>query len=136
MLIGQAITVVALFLGFFVDVISKGSENTMIGVIFLHVLGCSISSGPICMLYAVEALQNLQPVILMIWSLSLIVTIVSDFMIDDLGIGIAFLIFGLLSTVCWILLYQRMYETKDRPRKEIWEMIEGGKIIWENSVRP
>lgn len=53
MLIGMAIVCVTLLAGFFITFFIGEHENITVFVIFAHVLGYSISMGPICLMYAV-----------------------------------------------------------------------------------
>jgi len=56
-------------------------ERITVILIFTHVLGYSMSLGPLLMLYAVEALPSLQLVIIVYWGLVAIITLISDFLI-------------------------------------------------------
>lgn len=53
MLIGLAIVCVSLFAGFFITFFIDEHESITVFIIFAHVLGYSISMGPICLMYAV-----------------------------------------------------------------------------------
>jgi hypothetical protein len=130
MLIGHGIVVAALFCGFFIAFFIDEHESITVLVIFLHVLGFSISLGPILMLYSVEALTSIRLVIIVYWGLVTVVTLVSDVLIERMEIEYIFLLFGVCSVFCYVLLYLRMIETKDVPRKKIRELIEGTKTEW------
>jgi hypothetical protein len=44
--------------------------------------------------------------IILLWILTLIISLISDFMITSLGIGKTFLIFGIISLACFIYLWK------------------------------
>jgi hypothetical protein len=44
--------------------------------------------------------------IILLWILTLVVALISDFMITSLGIGKTFLIFGIISFACYIYLWK------------------------------
>ena len=106
MLIGQSIIVFSL-IGSYValDIFNLGS-NVIVLFVFLHILGFSISLGPISVLYVSEIMQDISIMIILLWVLTLIVSLISDFMINQLGISKTFLIFGIISLLCLIYLYK------------------------------
>jgi MFS family permease len=53
MLLGLAVLTIALLTGFFVTQFIDEHEGITVFIVFVHVLGYSISIGPICMMYAV-----------------------------------------------------------------------------------
>ena len=75
MLIGQSMVVGSLFLAFFGEMFK--SENMVVVMVFVHIVGFSISLGPISMLYAAELMDNLTLVGTIIWVLTLIVSMTS-----------------------------------------------------------
>jgi MFS family permease len=134
MLTGLGIIIVSLFTGVLVTFLVPSHESITVVIIFAHILGFSISLGPICMLYAVEALESLRLLIVTYWGMNLLITLFSDFLIESVGVSFMFLIFGVCSLFSFGFLYVFMVETKDTPRKKVWEAIEGSKMEWEKSV--
>jgi hypothetical protein len=86
------------------------------------------------MLYAVEALESLQLVIIVYWGLVTLVTSFSDFLIEQMEIAYMFLIFGIASLLCLVFMYFNLIETRNVSRKKVREMIEGDTMQWEQSV--
>lgn len=106
MLIGMTIIFLSLFTGAMVAYFVEDHESITVFVVFTHVLGFSVSLGPITMLYAVEALEDLKPVIISYWALNLIITFSSDFLIESVGISIMFTIFAVCTLLC-LLFFSR-----------------------------
>jgi hypothetical protein len=67
------------------------------------------------------------------WGLYTLITLVGDYLIESAGLSTMFLIFGLSSIFSFGFFYLYMVETKNTPRKKIWENIEGIKVDWEKS---
>jgi MFS transporter, SP family, xylose:H+ symportor len=133
MLVGMGVLTVALIIGFFVTQFIEEHERITVLVVFLHVLGYSVSLGPICMMYAVEALEDISIVIIVNWGLYSFITLAGDYLIESIGLPVLFLTFGVSSIFCFWYFYFYMVETKNTTRKKIWENIEGIKINWEKS---
>jgi hypothetical protein len=53
-------------------------------------------------------MQDISLVLILMWSLTLVVAMVSDLMINGLGIGKTFLIFGISSLGCLIYFFKEM----------------------------
>lgn len=106
MLLGQSIIVFSLIGSYIALDILNLSSNVIVLFVFLHILGFSISLGPISVLYVSEIMEDISVMIILLWVLTLIVSLVSDFMINQLGIAKTFLIFGIISLLCLIYLYK------------------------------
>lgn len=128
MLAGMLIIIVCLLVGVFVTYFVESHESITIFIVFAHVFGYSISLGPICMLYAVEALESIRLVVIVYWGLNIPITLFSDVLIESAGVSIMFLIFAICSIISIVFFYFYLIETKDYSKKTIREMIEGNKI--------
>lgn len=102
MLSGLGVIISSLLIGFIITLFIEEHENYTIFVIFTHNLGYSISLGPICMLYAVEALENIQLVLCVNWGLTVLITLISDLFIESIEIYILFGVFAIGSIISFI----------------------------------
>ena len=125
MLVGQALVILALIGGFFSTLLVHNHETITTGLIYLNVLGYSVSLGPILMLYAAEALKGIQPVLFIYWLLSTFLTLISDLLIEAANGSLLFLIFTVFSVATWVYLFLRMPESKSTPRNRLWKLVEG-----------
>ena len=64
-------------------------------------------------------MQDISLVIILMWSETLVVAMVSDLMINGLGIGKTFLIFGVASLGCLIYFWNEMIESKGLNRIQL-----------------
>lgn len=108
MLVGEFIVMASLISGFLFYEFIKDSSNYLIFIIFLHLMGFSLSLGPVSMLYVAEIMENLTVVVFVIWFLTLLVALVSEVMISQWGIGKVFLFYGVVSLLCWVYLFKYM----------------------------
>jgi len=108
MLIGYAIVVLSLFGAFVGTAVLEMGQGVVVFFIFMHVMGFSISLGPIGCLYVSEIMRDISGVVTLIWALTLVVAMGSDLMIGSLGIGKTFLVFGVVSLVCWGYMWVEM----------------------------
>ena len=67
------------------------------------------------------------------WGLYTIITLVSEYLIESVGLSFMFLTFGLCSALSLWFFYVYMVETMNTSRKKIWESIEGIKVDWEKT---
>lgn len=119
MLFGQTLVVGSLISGFFFEQILDNSEKLITIVVFVHIIGFSLSLGPVSMLYVAEMMQNVTLVIFTVWILTLFVSMVSEIMIKQIGIGNVFLFYGMISFYCLVYLHRNMVESKGLSRKEL-----------------
>lgn len=119
MLSGLGIVIASLLIGLIITIFIEEHENYTIFVIFTHNLGYSISLGPICMLYAVEALENIQIVLSVNWGLSIVITLISDLFIESIEIYVLFGVFAFGSIISFVFFAKFMVESKDTSRKLI-----------------
>lgn len=77
MLIGQGITTGSLLMGWFFMGFVPDSQSTVVFFIFMHILGFSLSIGPVTMVYISEIMTNLSTIVLLIWSLTFFVSLIS-----------------------------------------------------------
>ena len=64
-------------------------------------------------------MQDIGFVLIMMWSETLVVAMVSDLMINGLGIGKTFLIFGVASLGCLTYFWKEMIESKGLNRVQM-----------------
>lgn len=130
MILGESIIVGSLVLGFMFDHWASNSERLITLVVFTHIIGFSISLGPVSMLYVAEMMENITLVVCAVWIFTLFVSMVSEIMITTYGIGNVFLFYGVVSLWCLVYLYGNMVESKGLSRKELVSRIEG-KDVYE-----
>lgn len=83
---------------------------------FAHIIGFSLSLGPVSMLYVAEMMEDMSVVIGVVWGLTLGVSMASEVMIKELGIGKVFLFYGLVSSWCLWYIWRWMAESKGLSR--------------------
>jgi hypothetical protein len=88
-------------------------------LIFLHIVGFSISLGPVSFIYAAEIMENLSFLIVVNWLLTILVSFSSEIMIKTYGIGKVFLFYGLSTLLCLVYLCKNMLESKGLSRQEL-----------------
>jgi len=64
-------------------------------------------------------MQDISLVLILMWSETMIVSMVSDLMINGLGIGKTFAIFGVASLGCLIYFWKEMIESKGLNRVQL-----------------
>lgn len=106
---GQQIIIIILFLCFFFDTknpfFSLQTRHFCMGILInLHVIVFNLTLGPICIFYCSEILKDLKYIVLTLKILSLFFALTSDIMIHELGIGLMFMIFGVISLIVCIYL--------------------------------
>lgn len=127
MLIGMTIILISLLSGFFISFLVDEHEAYTVWIIFFHVLGYSISIGPLCFIYAVEILENINIFLITYWGFGIITSLSFDFLIEYKngdGVPFMFCIYFIGSLLCFIFFYKKMIETKSVPKKKIYELIE------------
>lgn len=108
MLFGSSIVVGSLLLAYVFDSLIWHSEKAVIALIFLHIIGFSLSLGPVTFIYAAELMENISFVLIVNWVLTILVSLLSEIMIKAIGIGKVFLFFGLCSLFCLLYFYRNM----------------------------
>lgn len=119
MLLGSSIVVGSLLLAYIFDSFVSHSEKVVIALIFLHIVGFSLSLGPITFIYAAELMENVSFVLIINWVLTILVSLVSEIMIKAIGIGKVFLFFGVCSLGCLLYFYRNMIESAGLSRQEL-----------------
>lgn len=119
MLVGLTIVVASLFAAFVATDVLNMPSGIVVFLVFIHIFGFSISLGPVCCLYASEIMQDIGFVLILMWTETLVVAMVSDLMINGLGIGRTFLIFGVASLGCLIYFWKEMIESKGLNRIQL-----------------
>lgn len=67
--------------------------------------------------------------IVVVWILTIAVSLLSEIMISALGIGKVFLFYGLVSLMCLLYFQKHMVESKGLSRQELVELIEGKQCL-------
>lgn len=116
MLFGTGIVVLSLLSAFLFDALVANSEGVVIFFIFLHIVGFSLSLGPITFIYAAEIMQSLAFVITVNWILTIAVSLCSEVMIKAIGIGRVFLFYGVCTLACLLYMHRYMIESKGLSR--------------------
>lgn len=85
--------------------LSVDTRHIFMGILInIHVIVFNLTLGPICIFYCSEILNDLKYVVLTLKILSLFFALTSDIMIHELGIGVMFMIFGVISLIVCIYL--------------------------------
>lgn len=88
MLVGSAIVVVSLTSAFFVSSVLHLPQSYIAVFVFAHIMGFSLSLGPISMLYASEIMPDISIIILLAWTFTFMVASISNMMITALGLSL------------------------------------------------
>ena len=83
-----------------------------------------MSLSPVCIVYCAEIVEDITWVIITLKMCSFSVALSADYMIEYLGFGNMFFVFGVLSIVVYLFLRDKMEETKGLSRKQIYSMFE------------
>ena len=86
----------------------------------------NFSLGPVCTMYAAELVDNYTPIVCSLRSITFLVSMCTNYIIYEVGIGQLFLMFGMLSLVAHFFLKDRVRETKGKSKPEIYDMFESG----------
>ena len=119
MLSGMTVIVLSLLGGAVEAWLEDDTSHILLIVVFLHIVGFSLSLGPVGMLYIAEIMENVTLAVCVIWILTLFVSMISEIMIKSLGIGTAFFFYGVISLVCLVYLKNNMVESKGLSREKI-----------------
>ena len=133
MLIGQAIVALSLLCCTFLTIFVTKHETLTTIFVIIYIFGYSISLGPMFMMYAIEALLNVQLILKIFWGLMIILTLSTDILVERISVSFMFGIFFVCSFISFIFFYCKIVETKDIPKKEIKERIRNSEIQWESS---
>ena len=67
----------SLLSGYLFSILADDSEKYITIVVFIHIIGFSLSLGPVSMLYVAEMMENITLVVITVWILTLFVSMVS-----------------------------------------------------------
>jgi hypothetical protein len=67
----------SLLSGYLFSILLEDSEIYITIVVFIHIIGFSLSLGPVSFLYIAEMMENLTLVVIVVWVLTLFVSMVS-----------------------------------------------------------
>lgn len=108
MLIGQLIILGTLFVLFLVYIIAPKLETLLIAMIFVHIVGFSLSLGPIIWTYISEILKEQAMIIAVIWSLTFLSAISTEILMQKVGFGYLCLIYFVLELLAFLYVYRFM----------------------------
>jgi len=77
MLLGSSIVVFSLLSAFLCESLLPDSHSLVSALIFLHLVGFSLSLGPVSMVYVAEIMENISLVVVVVWVLTITVSLVS-----------------------------------------------------------
>lgn len=111
------------------------SENKYVSLSLLTLFSIAISSGPLVMCTSVYAelipvrSRNLSVCVIAIAALLTVASLlkISPYLFKSFGLHGTFLFFGISSTICIILVYVYLPETKDKTLQEIADSVRGVK---------
>lgn len=107
------------------DLLLVSHEKLAHFFIFVHILVHNWSLGSVCIIYAADLLNDLTYVIVMLKICSFSVAMSSEYLIEWVGIGQTFLMYGLISLGCFIFLRRELFETKNKTKSEIDKLMLG-----------
>ena len=85
--------------------------------IFGHIFVHNMSLSPTCIVYCAEIVEDITWVIITLKVCSFSVAMTADYMIEYLGFGNMFMVFGFMSILIYLFLRDKMVETKGLSRK-------------------
>jgi len=112
MLFGHTIIVGSLLMGYWFAEQKDISPSLIVLIVFSHIIGFSLSMGPIALLYIAEILENISPMVMLLWFETILVAMFSDYMITLMGLSHTFLLYAIISACCLLYLCVNMKETK------------------------
>jgi len=74
-------------------------------------------------------MENINFVIIILWILTILVSLLSEIMIAALGIGKVFLFYGIVSLFCLIYMKKHMVESKGLSRQDLVHQIERKEFL-------
>jgi MFS family permease len=110
---GQQTLIVILTLIFIVDNLDEYFSKNFIHyfiifLLYLHVIAFNFSLGPVCIIYAAELVPNFSPIIITLRTFTFLVALTTNYLIHEFGIGQMFLMFGVLSSVAYYYLKDKL----------------------------
>ena len=96
----------------------------IISLIYMHVIAFNFTLGPICILYSAELVDNMTPIIMSLRASTFLVALTTNYIIHEYGIGQLFLIYSILTGICYYYLTDHLRETKNRSKPVIYDMFE------------
>lgn len=101
-------------------------EPLFIVMIFIHIVGFSLSLGPIIWMYISEILKEQNLIIAAIWVLTIFAAISTEMLITSIGFGWMCMIYFGLEFLVFAYIWRYMKETTGKSPKEIEQMFEVG----------
>ena len=98
------------------------SEVLIIVLLFLHIFVMNMTLGAICIVYCAEIVEDITWVIITLKIGSLSMALGTDYMIQFLGIGKMFLLFGALTFLIFLFLRGKIIETKGLEPNQIYPL--------------
>ena len=86
-------------------------------LIFSHIFVHNMSLSPVCVVYCTEIVEDIWWIIITLKVCSFSIAMTADYMIEYLGFGNMFLIFGIISVGLFLYLNPRIIETKALTKK-------------------
>lgn len=133
MLFGLVSVSILLFLSSILTTFVNKNEKALVTTLSIYVIVYSLSIGPLFMLYAIEALLNLEIVLAAYWGTTVILTISTELFLSYIDFSVLLNIFFACSSIAFIFFNRKMIETKGVPKKNIKEMMNEKDFIWESS---
>ena len=93
-------------------------------LIFGHIFVHNMSLSPVCIVYCAEIVEDITWVIITLKMCSFTVALTADYMIEYLGFGNMFFVFGIISILVYLFLRDKIEETKGLTKKEIYHIFE------------
>lgn len=100
------------------------SEILIVVLLFLHIFVMNMTLGAICIVYCAEIVEDITWVIITLKIGSLSMALGTDYMIQFLGIGKMFLLFGALTFIVFLFLRGKIIETKGLEPNQIYPLFE------------
>lgn len=105
-----------------------GVDVLCVGLIFLHVVIHNMTLSPCCVIYCAEVFEDFSYIMITLKICSMSVALSAEYMIEFLGFGSMFGIFGVASLFCYFFLRNRLVETAGRSSEAIYASFAHQKI--------
>ncbi len=122
MICGETMIIVALLTGYYMldfDKESLWDPQYVTYAIFVHMAGFSLSLGPIAVVYISEIVTDISPYMTLMWIETILISFVSNIMIEKFGTGKVFLFFAVISLAGLVYIWKFMLETKGKTRQQV-----------------
>lgn len=104
----------------------------MIVLLFVHIAAFNVTLGPVCIIYCTEILEDITWIIITLKALSLTMAVISEYMIEYMGIGFMFLLFGVLTFCAFVYLSGNVRETKGVASNLVYGLFADGNFEKED----